>query len=131
MKNINDLINDKLYNNIVWTETGCFTILDLQNLNPKMVPITLRTKILDAISANLIKEVGYIKLPQGRPRKIFAKLPINYKSLKELKNNGAEIFKEFIENTEHNLKNVTCNIISEDVDLVGDTNEIVLENSCC
>ena len=59
-----------------WPTTPFFTIEDLQALNPDAKNITLRVRLNKRREDFEVTEIGNITGGQGRPRKVFAFMPV-------------------------------------------------------
>lgn len=72
---------------IVWPE-GHFTINDVQATVPEMINITLRFRIKRAVETKVIRPIGKIKPPIGRPMLVFAKNPVANEVIEKAMSSG-------------------------------------------
>ena len=67
---------NKVKQAVVWPTATLFSIKELHRLNPKFVNITLRVRLMNAISEGKVAEIGAIPGENGRPQKVFSMTPV-------------------------------------------------------
>jgi len=72
---------------VKWPSTY-FSIDELNKLNPEFVNITLRVRLNKAIEAKQITSIGTLHIGKGRPKLIFANLPVNETIIKNARTAG-------------------------------------------
>jgi hypothetical protein len=65
-----------------------FTIDALSKLNPEFVNITLRVRLNNAIEAKQVTSIGTFHVGKGRPKLIFANLPVSEAIIKDARTSG-------------------------------------------
>ena len=68
--------------------SNIFTIEELNQKNPDFVNITLRVRIKNAITDNMVSEIGYLHNGKGRPRVVLACNPVTQEHIAEAKSKG-------------------------------------------
>lgn len=76
---------------VLWPQTVYFTITELQALNSKFVPITLRVRLANAIQAGVVAEIGWVSGGKGRPPKVFSMTPVLQTTLNKAKDDGINL----------------------------------------
>lgn len=89
--NKNNIRKNKTNLTVTWPSTPYFTIQDLLKLNLKFVPITLKVRLANAINDGIAAEIGSIPGGKGRPRKVFAILPVSKETLDKVKAAGINL----------------------------------------
>ena len=78
---------------IVWTKDPCFTIQELNAVNPNFKEITLRVRVNKKREAGEIVEIAHVSGEQGRPRKIFTLAPVSLEAINFAKNKNYSLVK--------------------------------------
>jgi hypothetical protein len=73
--------------NVNWP-TGIFTIDECHKANPDFVNITLRVRIKNAITENVVNELGYLHNGKGRPCLMLVHGSITQEHVAEAKSRG-------------------------------------------
>ena len=71
--------------NLEFPKASYFTIEELHRLNAEFVNITLRVRLMKAIEAGEVIEIGNKTGGQGRPKKVFALTPVAKETFEEAK----------------------------------------------
>lgn len=108
---------------LIMPKSPFYTVENLFELNfPRMVKITIRVRLSQKLESNEIAEIGYLTGGQGRPKKVYASMPITQTTLDLAKSQNINL----VENVTK-LVNV-MNIKSKPVDklsILHPTKEIV------
>ena len=70
---------------VTWPTSTLFSLQELHRLNSKFVEITLRVRLIKAIEAGKVVELGCIPGEKGRPQKVYTMTPVTQLTIDKAK----------------------------------------------